>query len=144
MQLGLMFFASSPDALLGEKYRLLIESAKFADANGFSSLWVPERHFIHMGCLYPNPAVLQAALARETKRLGLRAGSVVAPIHHPIRIAEEWAMVDNLSAGRIGVSFASGWHPDDFTFFPERYTQRHEAMYAAIDQKTPKHRRGES
>jgi natural product biosynthesis luciferase-like monooxygenase protein len=132
MQFGLMFFASSEDALLGNKYRLLIESAKFADQHSFSSVWLPERHFTKFGCLYPNPSVLHAALARETEHIRLLAGSVVLPIHNPIRIAEEWAVVDNLSQGRIGISFASGWNPNDFAFFPEKYTNRHEEMYSGI------------
>jgi natural product biosynthesis luciferase-like monooxygenase protein len=77
--------------------------------------------------------VLQAALARETSQIGLRAGSVVMPLHDPIRVAEEWAMVDNLSGGRVGISFASGWHPNDFAFFPENYEQRHAVMYRGIE-----------
>src|SRR5205807_362890 len=84
------------------KYRTLIEAARFADTHDFAAIWLPERHFTFMGSLYPNPAVLHAALARETKRLRLRAGSVVLPLHDPIRVAEEWAVVDNLSAGRAG------------------------------------------
>lgn len=133
MQFGLMFFASSEEALIGDKYHLVVESAKFADQHGFSSLWVPERHFTKFGCLYPNPAVLHAALARETKHLRLQAGSVVVPIHNPIRIAEEWAVVDNLSGGRVGISFAPGWNPDDFAFFPERYQDRHKEMFSGIE-----------
>ncbi|GAX39732.1 short-chain dehydrogenase/reductase SDR [Tolypothrix sp. NIES-4075] len=133
MQFGLMFFASSEEALIGDKYHLVIDSAKFADQHGFSSLWVPERHFTKFGCLYPNPAVLHAALARETKHLRLQAGSVVVPIHNPIRIAEEWAVVDNLSGGRVGISFAPGWNPDDFAFFPERYQDRHKEMFSGIE-----------
>jgi natural product biosynthesis luciferase-like monooxygenase protein len=132
MKFGLMFFASTEDALVGDKYRLVVESARFGDRNGFSSVWVPERHFTRFGSLYPNPAVLHAALAMTTERIRLHAGSVVAPLHNPIRIAEEWAVVDNLSHGRIGISFASGWNPDDFAFFPERYSNRHEEMYKNI------------
>ncbi|MEO0488108.1 MAG: MupA/Atu3671 family FMN-dependent luciferase-like monooxygenase, partial [Cyanobacteria bacterium J06659_2] len=105
--------------------------------------WVPERHFTDLGCLYPNPAVLQAALARETQRVRLQAGSVVLPLHHPIRVAEEWAMVDNLSGGRVGISFASGWNPSDFAFFPERYPHRYAEMYEGI-QQVQKLWRGES
>jgi natural product biosynthesis luciferase-like monooxygenase protein len=133
MKIGLMFFGSRELDAQRDKYRLIIEAARFADQSGFSSVWVPERHFTEMGCLYPNPAVLHAALARETKHVHLRAGSVVAPLHNAIRIAEEWAVVDNLSGGRVGVSFASGWHPADFTFFPERYARRHEEMFATIE-----------
>lgn len=133
MQFGVMFFASDENALSGSnKYRVVIESAKFADRHGFSSVWVPERHFTQLGCLYPNPAVLHAALSRETERIRLHAGSVVLPLHNPIRVAEEWAVVDNLSGGRVGLSFASGWNPDDFAFFPERYKDRAAEMYAGI------------
>ena len=126
MKFGLMFFAASEDSLGADKYRLVVESARFADQAGFSSVWVPERHFTGFGGLYPNPAVLHAALAMCTSAIRLNAGSVVAPLHHPLRIAEEWSVVDNLSNGRVGLSFASGWNPNDFVFFPERYANRHE------------------
>jgi natural product biosynthesis luciferase-like monooxygenase protein len=129
---SVMFFAATQDPMDGDKYRLVLEAARFADRHGFASVWVPERHFTNMGSLYPNPAVLHAALARETRRVRLMAGSVVAPLHHPIRLAEEWAMVDNLSGGRVGLSFASGWNPDDFAFFPERYAGRREMVYEAL------------
>ncbi|MDQ3744190.1 MAG: LLM class flavin-dependent oxidoreductase, partial [Acidobacteriota bacterium] len=128
MNFGLMFFASSEDAVSGSRYRVVLESARFADRNGFASVWVPERHFTKFGGLYPNPAVLHAALATATRRVRLNAGSVVVPLHDPVRIAEEWAMVDNLSGGRVGISFASGWNPADFAFFPERYRNRQEVM----------------
>ncbi|MBE3560029.1 MAG: LLM class flavin-dependent oxidoreductase [Ktedonobacteraceae bacterium] len=134
MAFGLIFFASSEAPYTGEsdKYRLVMESARFADQHGFSSIWIPERHFTKDGWLYPNPAVLQAAIARETRQIQLRAGSVVMPLHHPARVAEEWAMVDNLSGGRVGLAFASGWHPNDFVFAPERYSDRTEEMYRGI------------
>lgn len=132
MKFGLMFFASGEDDLGHDRYRLVLESAKFADQHGFSSIWVPERHFTPLGCLYPNPAVLQAALARETQQIRLQAGSVVLPLHDPIRVAEEWAMVDNLSDGRVGISFASGWNPGDFAFFPDHYAQRWQIMVDGI------------
>lgn len=133
MKFSLMFFAASEDELIKDKYNLVIESAKYADDNGFASIWVPERHFIKFGYLYPNPAILQSALARETKHVRLMAGSVVAPLHDPIRVTEDWAMVDNLSGGRAGMSFAPGWNPDDFVFYPEKYKERHKEMYASID-----------
>lgn len=132
MRFGLMFFASNEEALSGEKYRLVLESARFADVNGFSSVWVPERHFTEFGSLYPNPAVLHAAVAACTERVKLMAGSVVAPLHHPLRIAEEWSMVDNLSRGRVGISFAPGWNPDDFVLEPGAYATRQQTMEETI------------
>jgi len=131
---GLIFFASSEAPFSGDnKYRLVIESTKYADRHGFSGVWIPERHFTRDGWLYPNPIVLLAALARETSQIRLRAGSVVLPLHDPIRVAEEWAMVDNLSGGRVEISFASGWHPNDFVFFPDRYANRQEVMYRDME-----------
>ena len=130
---SVMFFSASDDALTDERYKLVIEAARFADRHGFAAVLVPERHFTRLGCLYPNPSVLHAALARETERIRLRAGSIVLPLHNPIRVAEEWAMVDNLSGGRVELSFASGWHPNDFVFFPERYVDRHADMFRGID-----------
>jgi natural product biosynthesis luciferase-like monooxygenase protein len=123
MDFSLFFFADSAVAG-GNGYRLLLDSARFADTHGFTAVWTPERHFHPFGGLYPNPAVTGAALAAVTERVGIRAGSVVAPLHHPLRIAEEWAVVDNLSQGRVGVSFASGWHPTDFVLRPETYDER--------------------
>ena len=102
----------------GPKYELLLEGAKFADAHGFSAVWTPERHFHSFGGIYPQPAVLAAALATVTRNLRLRAGSVVLPLHDPLLIAEQWSVVDNLSQGRVGVSVATGWHVQDFTFAP--------------------------
>jgi natural product biosynthesis luciferase-like monooxygenase protein len=48
----------------------------------------------------------------------------VLPLHHPIRVAEEWSVADNLSQGRTAISIATGWHPNDFVFAPEAYKDR--------------------
>jgi natural product biosynthesis luciferase-like monooxygenase protein len=133
MKFSLFFFSSGEDTTSRDKYRLVIEGTKFADQNGFSSVWIPERHFSAMGCLYPSPQLLLAALARETKQLRLCAGSVSLPLHNPIQIAEDWAMLDNLSGGRVGIACASGWHPNDFVFFPHKYQNRHQQMYEDIE-----------
>ncbi|WP_217211465.1 MupA/Atu3671 family FMN-dependent luciferase-like monooxygenase [Streptomyces sp. AC550_RSS872] len=133
---SLFFFASdarsgTDDA--GRRYDLVFDSARFADEHGFTAVWTPERHFHEFGGLYPNPSVLSAAIAAVTRNVAVRAGSVVLPLHSPVRVAEEWSLVDNISGGRAGVAFASGWHADDFVFFPERYEDRKEQMFRDID-----------
>ena len=115
------------------KYQLLIEGAKFADKNGFEAIWVPERHFHDFGDQFPNPSVAAAAVSTITNRIKLRSGSVVLPLHDPIRVAEEWSMVDNLSNGRVELSIASGWHPNDFVLFPDAYENRHQIMREGIE-----------
>ncbi len=131
MKLGLMFFAG--DALQDEPYRLMMRVAPLADRAGFSALWTPERHFHRFGGAFASPALTSAALAVLTKRIDIRAGSVVSPLHNFVRIAEEWAMVDRLSAGRVAVSFASGWHPNDFFMAPAAYPARFELMQRQIE-----------
>src|SRR5262249_14412230 len=101
--------------------------------HGFEAVWTPERHFHAFGGLFPNPSVMSAALAAVTERVKIRAGSVVLPLHHPIRIAEEWSLVDNISQGRVGVAFASGWHADDFVFSPDSYADRKEKTFQGVE-----------
>ncbi|WP_259675526.1 non-ribosomal peptide synthase/polyketide synthase [Burkholderia gladioli] len=118
-----------------DKYRLYMESAAFADEHGFEAVWTPERHFHTVGALYPNPAVLNAALAARTRRVHLRAGSVVLPLHPVQRVAEEWAVVDNLSQGRVGMAIASGWHSRDFSLAPHNFPpdKRKQAVREGIE-----------
>lgn len=130
---SLFYFASSSAGSAAEQYRLLLEGARFADAHGFEAVWTPERHFHAFGGPYPNPSVAAAAIAASTTRVQIRAGSVVGTLHHPLRIAEEWALVDNLSSGRVGIAFASGWQPDDFVFNPAAFTDRAGTLRRCMD-----------
>ncbi len=131
MKFGVMFFSS--DCNVEAPHGLLLDVARFADRHGFTCIWTPERHFNPFGGLFPNPAVLSAALAMITERLQLRSGSLISPLHDEIRITEEWSLVDQLSAGRAAISFGSGWNVNDFVFFPERYATRQQIMYDQID-----------
>ncbi|GGV42738.1 MupA/Atu3671 family FMN-dependent luciferase-like monooxygenase [Streptomyces spectabilis] len=126
MKFSLFFFANGSDA--GEQYRLLLEAARFADRAGFTAVWTPERHFHDFGAPFPNPAVTGAAVASVTRRIDVRAGSVVLPLHEPLRVAEEWAVVDQLSGGRAGLAVASGWNPHDFTLAPDAFAERRAAL----------------
>ncbi|PRY41616.1 MupA/Atu3671 family FMN-dependent luciferase-like monooxygenase [Umezawaea tangerina] len=119
-----LFYFASADSGTQDAYRLLLEGAKFADRNGFTGVWTPERHFHPFGGPYPNPAVTGAAIAAVTERIAIRAGSVVLPLQDPLRVAEEWSVVDGLSGGRAEVSFASGWLADDFVLAPDNHADR--------------------
>ncbi len=130
-----LYYWGNDDGAGPKKYELLLEGAKFADSHGFVAVWTPERHFHAFGGPYPNPSVTGAAVAAVTKNIGVRAGSCVVPLHHPARIAEEWAVIDNLTNGRAAIAIASGWHPDDFVLRPENAPPANKAaMFAAADQ----------
>jgi len=114
-----LYFWGNDDGTGPRKYQLLLEGARYADLRGFRAVWTPERHFHAFGGPYPNPSVTGAAVAAVTRNLDIRAGSCVVPLHHPARVAEEWAVIDNISNGRAGIAFASGWMPEDFLLRPE-------------------------
>ena len=124
MEFSLYFFGNYDAAYREDKYSLLKDAAKFGDDNGFTAVWLPERHFHAVGGFSPNSSLLACALSGVTSRIQLRGGSVVLPLHHPVRVAEEWSVADNLSSGRTAISIATGWHPNDFVFAPEAYADR--------------------
>lgn len=134
MEFSLFYFDGEGSVRRPNQYRLLLDSARFADENGFTAVWTPERHFHAFGGLYPNPALTSAALAVATQRVQLRAGSLVAPLHHPVRIAEDWAVIDNLSGGRAGIAFASGWTLKEFVMSRLGHERRREELARTLDQ----------
>jgi len=132
-EFSLLFFASEQaDFSLG-KFDLFRQSTRFADENGFQAVWVPERHFHAFGGIFPNPSLMGVLLAETTERIRIRSGSVVLPLHSPIRVAEEWAVVDNLSGGRVDLSFAIGWNPNDYCIAPDNYADRKEITFRGIE-----------
>ena len=133
-QFSVFFFSGeAPSEPRPGAYDLVLEAARFADTNGFEAIWLPERHFHRFGGLFPAPAALAAAISAVTTRVKIRAGSVVLPLHDPLRVVEEWSVVDNLSNGRVGVSFAPGFHPTDFVLRPTAFKTRRAAFWPAVD-----------
>lgn len=133
LDFSLFYFSSDESEGVTDKYKLLLDGARYGDQHGFAAVWTPERHFHAFGGLYPNPAVAGAAIAAVTERIKIRAGSVVLPLHHPLRVAEEWSVVDNISKGRVGISFASGWQPNDFVLKPENFADNKNIMLRNIE-----------
>ncbi|MFD6436375.1 MupA/Atu3671 family FMN-dependent luciferase-like monooxygenase [Streptomyces venezuelae] len=130
--LGVIFFSGlSGDS---DPYELLLDVARYVDGAGFGAVWTPERHFTDAGGAYPNPAVLGAALAMITKNVRIRAGSINLPLHNVLRAAEEWALVDNLSGGRVDLAVAPGWHARDFVLAPEAFEDRAQVLNRSREQ----------
>lgn len=130
LDFSLLYFANREATDPPSEYRLLQRSAQFADENGFTALWIPERHFHAFGGAYPNPALAAAALAVSTQRVRLRAGSVVLPLHDPLTVVEDWSFVDNLSGGRVDLALATGWNANDFVLAPDAFAGRRAATLA--------------
>lgn len=125
---SLFYFATDPGNKADNKYKLMFDGARFADQNGFHAIWTPERHFGTFGGIYPNPAITAAALAAVTDNVKIRAGSCVLPLHDPVRVAEDWSVIDNISGGRVGIGFAAGYAPKDFTLAPDKFAARRDIL----------------
>ena len=114
MDFSLFYFAGRAAGDRQDRYRLLLDGARFADEHGFAAVWTPERHFHPFGGLYPNPSVTASAVAAVTRRVGVRAGSVVCRCTTRCASRRSGRWWTTCRAAGSGVSFASGWHADDF------------------------------
>ncbi|WP_157788897.1 LLM class flavin-dependent oxidoreductase [Rhodococcus rhodochrous] len=97
-------------------YEETLKVARDAEALGFDSLWVGEEHFYHFG-ICANPAVFLAAVARETTRLRLGTSVALTAFDHPLRRAEDFAMLDVISGGRLNLGLGRGGIPRHFEGF---------------------------
>jgi natural product biosynthesis luciferase-like monooxygenase protein len=100
-----------------ELYAHWLEQIDAAEDLGFDSFWATEHHFRYFGGMLPNPQLLLAGAAGRTKRMRLGSAVTLLPMHHPLRIAEDFAMVDLLSGGRLNFGAGRGMHPLEYTVF---------------------------
>ncbi|HEY2593570.1 MAG TPA: LLM class flavin-dependent oxidoreductase, partial [Chloroflexota bacterium] len=84
-------------------YAHMLEQIVLADTlhPAFTTVWLTEHHFSHYGGLLPNPAVFGAAIAAKTTRIRIGTAVTVLPLHNPLQVAEDFAMLDVLSGGRF-------------------------------------------
>jgi alkanesulfonate monooxygenase SsuD/methylene tetrahydromethanopterin reductase-like flavin-dependent oxidoreductase (luciferase family) len=97
-------------------YDAALELAEWADVAGFDYVRVSEHHGSADGYC-PSPLTLLAAMAGRTRRISLRARVLILPLHDPVRVAEDAAVVDLLSDGRLEMVVAGGYVPAEFAMF---------------------------
>ena len=110
---------------LASVHATALEHAVLADRLGFEALWLAEHHFQTLGTA-PNPAVLLAAIAQRTERLRLGPAVAVLPLRDPIHVAEDYALVDLLSGGRLNMGVGTGSQPLEFDGFGLDFERRRE------------------
>jgi probable F420-dependent oxidoreductase len=99
-----------------QEYSDAIELVRLIEGEGLDSAWVSEHHFAGDGYL-PSLLPLLAAFATVTLRIELGTGVVLAPFHDPIRLAEDFAVVDQMAGGRVIAGFGIGWRDEEFRAF---------------------------
>src|SRR3989454_11078814 len=119
MKFGLNFFPSfrSSDYSTAEYFAQCLRLAERADALGFDSIKTVEHYFYDYGGHSPNPVALLAAVAARTRRIRLITGAVIPAFNHPVKLAAELAMLDNISNGRLDAGFGRAFIPKEFDVF---------------------------
>ena len=130
-------FSLQAHRTLGEPYdkayREAIELAAEANRLGFHSIWASEHHGEADGYC-PSPVVACAALAVAAPNCRIGQAVALAPLHgHPMRMAEDLSVVDNLSGGRIEIGLGQGYRPAEFEMFGWPYGRRTSAFEEALD-----------
>lgn len=102
---------------LNAYYQEIIDEVKLADRLGWNRVLTTEHHFHYYGGAVTNPAVMLTAWARETRNIRLAAGVSLLPLRHPLQVAEDYAMVDQLSGGRFDMGVSRGFVPHEFAAY---------------------------
>ena len=135
MRFGLLYsLQSRPDkpATQAQIYREMLEEVEAGEALGFDSAWLVEHHFLADG-LCPSPLVAAAAMAARTRRMTIGTSMYLLPLHRPVQSAEDVAVLDNISNGRIILGVAAGYRPEEFAGYEEERAGRERRMEEQLD-----------
>jgi natural product biosynthesis luciferase-like monooxygenase protein len=117
----------------GEFLRDLVDYLASAEDLGFDAIWINEHHFHPFGGLIPAPPVMLATLAQRTRRVRLGTSVLVLPLHHPIELAEQLAMIDLLSGGRLDLGIGRGFVLYDYEVLGVSYETAEERSRESLD-----------
>ncbi len=118
--------------LVSERHRAFCEMARFADAKGFDIISLEEHHGADNGWS-PSPLLLAAMVVGSTQRIGVAISALLAPLHDPVRIAEDLAVLDLTSGGRVITTFGIGYRPQEYAQHGKSWEHRGALMDEFLD-----------
>lgn len=131
LTLGLLMPMTGAGLPAGRLLEELVTEARASEASGFDACLVPEHHRGPEGSL-TDPVTVSAWLLASTRRLRVGPGVLVAPLHHPVRLAEQAAILQQASDGRLLLGVGAGYQPADFELFGEHLPDRKRATEAML------------
>jgi probable F420-dependent oxidoreductase len=135
MRLGVKYLFRNPsDSGVSNSYvyAAQMEQIRLAEELGFDDIWTAEHHQVDDGWM-PSPLTVAAAIATATSRVEIATNALLLPLHHPLRLAEDAAVVDNLSGGRFLLGVALGWREREFDALGVPYRERASRFEEAVE-----------
>src|SRR5690242_2161512 len=126
------FFQAAPGLTHAEVVHREIEQMEWTEELGFDQIWLTEHHFIDYG-LAVDPASLAATAAARTRRVRIGLAAAILPFHHPLRLAEQLALIDIISKGRLDVGVGRGNRPAEFRGYHVPQQENRERFDEAVD-----------
>src|SRR6184192_2007927 len=126
------FFQAAPWLTRDEVVHRELEQMEWTEELGFDQIWLTEHHFIDYG-LAVDPATLATAAASRTRRVRIGLAAAILPFHHPLRLAEQLALVDVLSDGRLDVGVGLGNRPAEFAGYRVPQQESRERFDETVD-----------
>src|SRR5262249_35800944 len=134
LRLGVVYdFRNPPGSGLSHPalYEAIVEQVAWLDGLGLDLVWFTEHHFIEDGYL-PSWIPVAAAMASRTRHVRFSSDVCLLPFNHPVRLAEDLAVLDNLSNGRVEIGVGMGYAPHEFRGFgiplPQRLSRMEESL----------------
>ncbi len=115
-----------------DAYRRVMEQCQAADELGYHCVWFAEHHFSRVG-MCPDPLLLCAAVAQKTKNIRLGTAISIMPFHNPVRLAEQAAMADLLSGGRLDLGVGRGSQPKEFKTFGVKPSESRKRLVEGLE-----------
>ncbi|MGI5242229.1 LLM class flavin-dependent oxidoreductase [Dactylosporangium sp. CA-139066] len=132
MKFGVMNLFPAEGGDDADVLRDTLQEIQLADELGFDSCWLAEHHFSRYGIL-GNPLMLGTALAERTKNITIGTAVLVLPLHDPLRVAEDAALLDILSGGRLVLGVGRGYQPQEFSGFKKDRNANKELYKETVD-----------
>jgi alkanesulfonate monooxygenase SsuD/methylene tetrahydromethanopterin reductase-like flavin-dependent oxidoreductase (luciferase family) len=123
---------ADPGARHADRYAAALDMAGYADTNGFTAVSCEEHHLAETGWL-PAPLVMAAALAGRTSRVRISVNALLITLYEPLRLAEDIAVLDNLSGGRFSFVAGMGYRPVEYAAAGKDWERRGELMDRCIE-----------